>query len=219
MHDSRLTGFKRYYFAGVEWGCILPKELRRHLQTRHPTQYQLQLEMAGEDAARLVARVHEDRRMKTAPEASPANTVEPVKTKAVEARVSVAPGDMDERVQQLLSGIRQPLQFSDQLEAEVRARACRAPACVLAGSSPATREAGAALELGPRSVVMDGSGAPYTVPEVTTVYRQVAGPGQGERWQVVSQETLDQDIGPATVLLSRGDGQQPLKLFYDYQRN
>merc|ERR1719312_86837 len=27
---------------GVEWGCILPKELRRHMQTRHPTQYQLQ---------------------------------------------------------------------------------------------------------------------------------------------------------------------------------
>ena len=176
--------------------------------------------MAGEDAARLVARLHDDRRMKAAPEASPANTVETVKTKASEeARVSVAPGDIDERVQQLLGGIRQPLQFSDQLEAEVRARACRAPASVLAGSSPAPRVAGAALELGGRSVVMDGSGAPYTVPEVTTVYRQVAGPGQGERWQVVSQETLDQDIGPATVLLSRGDGQQPLKLFYDYQRN
>ena len=193
--------------------------MRRHLQTRHPTQYQLQVEVAGEDAARLVTRVHEDRRMKTASEASPVTSE--VKPKPAEDRVSmpVAPGDIDERVQQLLSGIRQPLQFSDQLEAEVRARACRAPACVLAGSSPAPREAGVQLELGPRTVVMDGSGAPYSVPEVTTVYRQVAGPGQGERWQVVSQETLDQDIGPATVLLSRGDGQQPLKLFYDYQRN
>ena len=193
--------------------------MRRHLQTRHPTQYQLQVEVAGEDAARLVTRVHEDRRMKTASEASPVTSE--VKPKGAEDRVSmpVAPGDIDERVQQLLGGIRQPLQFSDQLEAEVRARACRAPACVLAGSSPAPREAGVQLELGPRTVLMDGSGAPYSVPEVTTVYRQVAGPGQGERWQVVSQETLDQDIGPATVLLSRGDGQQPLKLFYDYQRN
>ena len=184
------------------------------MQTRHPSHYQLQVEVAGEDAARLVSRVHDDRRMKPVTEASSGNSVE-VKTKATEDRVSVsvAPGDIDERVQQLLSGIKQPLQFSDQLEAEVRARACRAPACVLAGSS--AREAGVQLELAPRSLVMDSSGAPYTVPGVTTVYRQVTGPGQGERWQVVSQETLDQDIGPATVLLSRGDGQQPLKLFYE----
>ena len=197
----------------MEWGCILPKELRRHMQTRHPSQYQLQVEVAGEDAARLVSRLHDDRRMKT--EARSGNSAE-VKTKAAEDRlsVSVAPGDIDERVQQLLSGIKQPLQFSDQLEAEVRARACRAPACVLAVSS-SSRESGVQLELAPRSLVMEGSGSPYTVPGVTTVYRQVTGPGQGERWQVVSQETLDQDIGPAAVLLSRGDGQQPLKLFYE----
>ena len=159
--------------------------------------------------------------MKTVIEAGPGTSVE-VKTKAAEDRdpLSVAPGDIDERVQHLLSGIKQPLQFSDQLEAEVRARACRAPASVLAGSSQSPRETSVQLELGgSRGVVMEGAGAPYTVPGVTTVYRQVAGPGQGERWQVVSQETLDQDIGPATVLLSRGDGQQPLKLFYDYQRN
>ena len=201
--------------TGVDWGCILPKELRRHLQTRHPAQYQLQVEEAGEEAARLEARVHEDRRMKTAAEASPVNV--DMKTRAEErVSVSVAPGDVDERAQQLLSGIKQPLQFSVQLEAEGRARACRAPPSVLASSPGEAVQ----LELGPaRSVVMEspGAGAAYTVPGVTTVYRQVAGPGQGERWQVVSQETLDQ--GPATVLLSRGDGQQPLKLFYDYQRN
>merc|ERR1719221_1241789 len=87
---------------GVDWGCILPKELRRHLQTRHPAQYQLQVEEAGEEAARLEARVHEDRRMKSAAEASPVNV--DMKTRAEErVSVGVAPGDVDERAQQLLT--------------------------------------------------------------------------------------------------------------------
>ena len=30
---------------GTPWGCILPKELRRHMQTRHPQEYQMQQEL------------------------------------------------------------------------------------------------------------------------------------------------------------------------------
>jgi len=106
---------------GTPWGCILPKELRRHMQTRHPHEYQLQQEVEDkskeEEKLRLENRAKAERRL----------VFQTVKTEKMSINV-------EERAKQLLNEIKQPLEFSVQLEAEVRAKACRAPASVLASS-------------------------------------------------------------------------------------
>ena len=109
---------------GTPWGCILPKELRRHMQTRHPQEYQMQQEAEDrnkeEEKLRLEKRAKAERKAKQ----------QVVKVE----RVDKIHLNVEERAQQLLNEIKQPLEFSVQLEAEVRARACRAPASVLATS-------------------------------------------------------------------------------------
>ena len=109
---------------GTPWGCILPKELRRHMQTRHPQEHHMQQEVEDknkeEERLRLDKRAKAERRAK-----QQAIKVERVEKMAV---------NVDERALQLLNEIKHPLEFSVQLEAEVRARACRAPASVLATS-------------------------------------------------------------------------------------
>ena len=115
---------------GTPWGCILPKELRRHMQTRHPQEYQMQQEVDDrnkeEERLRLEKRAKAERRAKQ-------------QTIKVE-RVEKIPVNVEERALQLLNEIKQPLEFSVQLEAEVRARACRAPASVLATSQTAKED-------------------------------------------------------------------------------
>ena len=109
---------------GTPWGCILPKELRRHMQTRHPQEHQIQQEVEDknkeDEKLRLDKRAKAERRAKQ----------QTVKIERVEKMLV----NVEERAQQLLNEIKQPLAFSVQLEAEVRARACRAPASVLATS-------------------------------------------------------------------------------------
>ncbi|XP_023335492.1 zinc finger protein Xfin [Eurytemora carolleeae] len=88
---------------GNSWGCILPKELRRHMQTRHQTKIDKPTPWLIET--------------RSAPGTS--NSKE-------EENVSI-----DRQVKILLNKLKHPLQFSHQLEAEVRAKACRAPTSVL----------------------------------------------------------------------------------------
>jgi len=115
---------------GTPWGCILPKELRRHMQTRHPHEHQMQQEVEDknreDEKLRLEKRAKAERRSKQ----------QAVKVERVE-KILV---NVEERAQQLLNEIKQPLEFSVQLEAEVRARACRAPASVLATSQGGKEE-------------------------------------------------------------------------------
>jgi len=109
---------------GTPWGCILPKELRRHMQTRHPQEHQMQQEVEDknkeDEKLRLEKRAKAERRAKQ----------QTLKLERVEKMLV----NVEDRAQQLLNEIKQPLEFSVQLEAEVRAKACRAPPSVLATS-------------------------------------------------------------------------------------
>ena len=84
---------------GTPWGCILPKELRRHMQTRHPQEYQMQQEVDDrnkeEERLRLEKRAKAERRAKQ-------------QTIKVE-RVEKIPVNVEERALQLLNEIKQPL--------------------------------------------------------------------------------------------------------------
>lgn len=109
---------------GIPWGCILPKELRRHMQTRHPVEYALQQEVEKR------VRVEEEGRMERRARAQRSRADKPQVIEEEEvAHIAVS---VEERAAELLEQIRHPLEFSVQLEAEVRARACRAPPSVLA---------------------------------------------------------------------------------------
>ena len=185
---------------GTPWGCILPKELRRHLQTRHPGEYQVQ---------------EVEERIKDPGEKRMKNVV-------VETNVGVVKetgGDVgvEERAQEILNTIRHPLEFSVQLEQEVRARACRAPASVLATNREPSLQVNKHhhQQQQQQAVVLEpvvggawgggGGGTVYT----GQVYRQLqypGGPGDQAgttRWQLL-QDT-EQEAG--TVLR-----------YYDYQR-
>ena len=104
---------------GTPWGCILPKELRRHLQTRHPEEFALQQQgdeqasQEGDSGSEKVPNSHGADHEPTPEEDG-------------------ATGSVEERAAELLDQIKHPLEFSVQLEAEVRAKACRAPPSVLA---------------------------------------------------------------------------------------
>ena len=167
---------------GTPWGCILPKELRRHLQTRHPGEYQGQeLEEKNREAL--------DKRMKNVVVGPDAVEVKEAKV-VKESHSSVT---VEERALEILNTIRHPLDFSPALEAEVRARACRAPASVLTTSKQTVlfeQVAGAGW----------GGGATVYTGQVVgqgQVYRQVhyqaAGEQTGTRWQLLQDQ--EQDTG------------------------
>ena len=98
---------------GTPWGCILPKELRRLLQTRHPEEFALQQEgdeqnsQEVDNGSEKVPNVHSAEH-EPAPEED------------------VATGSVEDRAAELLDQIKHPLEFTVQLEAEVRAKACKA---------------------------------------------------------------------------------------------
>ena len=191
---------------GTPWGCILPKELRRHLQTRHPGEYQVQeLEERIKDPA--------EKRMKSVVVET---EVDVVKENAAGGGGGVS---VEERALEILNTIRHPLEFSAQLEQEVRARACRAPASVLATYREASGQVSKqqqqqAVVLEP---VVGGGGGWGTAGANTTtttlytgqLYRQLQYQGdQGggaTRWQLLQDS--DQDTTGNTVLR-----------YYDYQR-
>jgi len=130
---------------GTPWGCILPKELRRHMQTRHPQEHQIQQEVEDknkeDEKLRLDKRAKAERRAKQ----------QTVKIERVEKMLV----NVEERAQQLLNEIKQPLEFSVQLEAEVRARACRAPASVLATSQTVKEDVFLQSNLTPQVIMGD----------------------------------------------------------------
>ena len=98
-----------------------------------------------------------------------------------------------------------------QEEAEVRAKACRAPPSVLLQA-----EHKEDIETVVFEQIGSGPGATWAagglVTPQATLYRQVGGvEGGGERWQVVSSGDIDTgEAGP--VLIQRTDGQQPLMI-------
>ena len=158
--------------AGTPWGCILPKELRRHQQARHPGQQ--------EEHAR--------------PERRPRKSVKSEEQKSVEEEEEVV-GNVEERAAELLEQIRHPLEFSVQLEAEVRAAACRAPRSVLAGARQEERSLVFAEE-----VLL----APEQGWEYGPLYR-------GEGWTEGEQ-------GEHTVVVQGARGDATLRLLYDFPR-
>ena len=183
---------------GTPWGCILPKELRRHLQTRHPGEYQLQ---EVEERTKQSA----EKRMKSVV----------VETEVGLAKETGAGLSVEERALEILNTIRHPLEFSAQLEQEVRARACRAPASVLATYREAPLQVSKQQQQ--QAVVLEAVGeAGWTGGGATgqvytgQVYRQLQYPGgQGDqagttRWQLL-QDGDQEDTG--TVLR-----------YYDYHR-
>ena len=106
---------------GTPWGCILPKELRRHLQTRHPEEFAMQQqgdEQGSQEGDSGCEKVPNPRG--TDHESTPEE--------------DVPTGSVEERAAELLDQIKHPLEFTVQLEAEVRAKACRAPPSVLASA-------------------------------------------------------------------------------------
>ena len=180
---------------GTPWGCILPKELRRHLQTRHPGEYQLQeVEERIKDPG--------EKRMKSVV----------VETEVGVVKEPGAGSSVEERALEILNTIRHPLAFSAQLEQEVRARACRAPASVLA----TYRETAGSLQVSKHqqeaAVVLEPWGAAGQATLYTgQVYRQLQYPGPGgdqggaTRWQLL-QDTGDQEDSGAVLR------------YYDYTR-
>ena len=70
-------------------------------------------------------------------------------------RVERLPINVEERAQQLLNEIKHPIEFSVQLEAEVRARACRAPASVLATSQTVKEDVFIQANMSPQVVMGD----------------------------------------------------------------
>ena len=184
---------------GTPWGCILPKELRRHLQTRHPGEYQGEV---GEERPRESDKVI-DKRVKTVV-LGPEVGVKEVKV----VREGVTSLSVEERALEILGSIKHPLEFSAALEAEVRARACRAPASVL----NSYKETAGSIQLNKQTVVFEqvgggswtGGGGVYTTGQVVgqgQLYRQVQyqGPGDqggGARWQLLQ----DQEQDTSTVL-------------------
>ena len=122
---------------------------------------------------------------------------------------------VDERALEILNTIRHPLEFSAQLEQEVRARACRAPASVLATYREAPLQVSKQQQQ--QAVVLEpvgaggwaGGGATGQV-YTGQVYRQLqypGGPGDQPgttRWQLL-QDGDHEDTG--TVLR-----------YYDYHR-
>ena len=178
---------------GTEWGCILPKELRRHLQTRHPDAPD-NLQIHATDRSKSDSRLHPDKRLLNS-----------------EKHVSI-----DEKAKKLLDNIKHPLEFSLQLEAEVRARACRAPPSVLSGATSGTHTK-ESQDSSFGKVILDPSSWPVSS-SGTTLYKQVGGVAGGVGWQVVASS--DDDASASTpVLLQRTDNQPPIRLFYDYQRH
>ena len=182
---------------GTPWGCILPKELRRHIQTRHPGEYQVQ---QVEERSRESV----DKRIKSLVVGEEVKEV-----KVLREPVSVS---VEERALEILSSIKHPLDFSASLEAEVRARACRAPASVLNTYKESCREpeeVGKQVVLEQVGGVWGGGGAVYSqVMSQGQVYRQVYQSGaevgdQEARWQLLQ----DQDQDQGTVLR-----------YYDYSR-
>ena len=170
---------------GTPWGCILPKELRRHIQTRHPGEYQVQ---QVEERSRETV----DKRIKSL---VVGEEVKEVKVLSVE-----------ERALEILSSIKHPLDFSASLEAEVRARACRAPASVLATYKETARqeEVGKEVVLEQVGGVWAGGGAVYSqVMGQGQVYAHAQVGDQEGRWQLLQ----DQDHDQGTVLR-----------YYDYSR-
>ena len=104
---------------GTPWGCILPKELRRHLQTRHPEEYSMQSDQNSQEGDTRLEKVS---RVSGGPDQDRSPEEES------------GPGSVEERAAELLEQIKHPLEFTVQLEAEVRAKACRAPPNVLASA-------------------------------------------------------------------------------------
>jgi hypothetical protein len=167
---------------GAPWGCILPKELRRHLQTRHPAEYAARLEREERGRAEEEGRLERRARAERSALAGAAQA---------EEEPAAAPATVEERAAELLERIRHPLEFSDQLEAEVRARACRAPASVLLASSR-REEAEPVL---------------YSEPVLLA-----QGPAEG--WSYPGEEGLEGRWGEAVV----GRQDTHLRLLYDFPR-
>ena len=183
---------------GTPWGCILPKELRRHLQTRHPGEYQLQeLEERIKDPG--------EKRMKSVV----------VETEVGVVKETSGGGgggvSVEERAQEILNTIRHPLEFSAQLEQEVRARACRAPASVLntyrEAALPVSKQQQQAVVLEP--VVTGGWGAGGATAVYTgQLYRQLQYPGGSG----------DQSGATRWQLLQDGEQEGTVVRYYDYHR-
>ena len=188
---------------GTPWGCILPKELRRHLQTRHPEEYTQEQAVTETEKSinldkRRTTRIQrQDSLSNTFGDSSGAGGSSKEESKSDDS------SNVDEKAMSLLNEIKHPLEFSVQLEAEVRAKACRAPPSVLLKA-----EQKEDIE----TVVFEqiGSGGTWAagglVTPQATLYRQVGGvAGGGERWQVVSSGDIETEAAP--VLIQRADGQ------------
>ena len=200
---------------GTPWGCILPKELRRHLQTRHPEQYVQEQQISEtEKSINLDKRRTVTNKMMKQEALTTSYNVETNSEAVTSSKDEGKQEDgnnIDERALSLLNEIKHPLEFSVQLEAEVRAKACRAPPSVLLKA-----EQKEDIETVVFEQIGSGPGATWAagglVTPQATLYRQVGGvEGGGERWQVVSSGDIDTgEAGP--VLIQRTDGQQPLMI-------
>jgi len=119
---------------GVEWGCILPKELRRHMLARHQEEYlRMQKENISfkkekkENNQTPGVKHHSQLPLPAQPHTSAVDVGQFKDPQPAASRVAT----LEEKVRSLLNRIREPLQFTSQLEAEIRARACKAPHSVL----------------------------------------------------------------------------------------
>ena len=189
---------------GTPWGCILPKELRRHLQTRHPGE-------SGE--------------LQTAP----ARQGRAVTTTVSQPAPAPAPLSVEERAMRLLEEIRHPLAFSAQLEAEVRARACHAPASVL-GTAPSPDPARVSpsneadspqifLEQKGGTTVLYDWGLPSSGTAAGAQYTSVE---YGEESFAVAQEpgdTVVVESSPGAELAAAQATIPSLRLLYDFPRS
>jgi len=102
---------------GITWGCILPKELRRHMQTRHADEIAFPTEQTCSDT--------KDSNASSKDLFIDCSTAHFNKAKSFEALV-----------QSLLNQIQEPVKFTEQLEEEIRAKACRAPRSILGDVKP-----------------------------------------------------------------------------------